>query len=56
MSLLDRLDDRAAWSRFYDYKCSLACPKQFTKELRFFIEEKKYLPVCETIQSGGEFA
>ena len=43
MSLLDRLFDESAWESFYSYKLSLACPKQFTKELRNFIDEKRYL-------------
>lgn len=55
MSLLDQLSDEAVWNRFYEYKCSLACPKQFTKELRFFIDEKRYLPICEKIRSGQDF-
>ena len=55
MSLLDQLSDEAVWNRFYEYKCSLACPKQFTKELQVFIVEKRYLPVCEKINSKAEF-
>ena len=55
MSLLDRLSDGSVWNRFYEYKCSLACPKQFSKELHIFIEEKRYLPVCERIYAGRDF-
>ena len=55
MSLLDQLADETAWNLFYEHKLSLACPKQFTKELRTFIDEKRYLPVCAMIASGSEF-
>lgn len=55
MSLLDLLADENAWNSFYEHKISLACPKQFTKELRTFINEKRYLPVCTLIGSGGAF-
>ncbi len=55
MSLLDQLSDEAVWNRFYEYKLSLACPKQFTGELRRFIDEKRYLPVCEIINAGKDF-
>ena len=55
MSLLDRLPDGESWERFYEYKCSLACPKRFTRALRGFIDERRYLPVCERISSGEAF-
>ena len=55
MSLLDKLSERESWERFYEYKLSLACPKQFTRELREFIDEGAYLPVCERIKSGESF-
>ncbi len=55
MSLLDLLSDESVWSAFYDYKRSLACPKDFTRELRTFIDEKRYRPVCETIAAGRPF-
>jgi len=55
MSLLDLLSDEAVWNRFYEYKLSLACPKQFTGELRRFIDGKRYLPVTELIKEGGRF-
>ena len=41
------------WEKFYEYKCSLACPKDFAKELRGFIDEKAYEPVCEGIFRGA---
>ncbi len=54
-SLLDLLSDRAVWERFCEYKCSLAVPKDFSRTLRAFIDEERYLPVCENIRSGGIF-
>ena len=55
MSLLDQLSDRKAWEKFYDYKCSLAVPGDFTKQLRRFIDTQAYLPVCEEIACGRPF-
>ena len=55
MSLLDKLSERESWERFYEYKLSLACPKRFAGELRRFIDEKRYLPICEGINAGGDF-
>ena len=55
MSLLDMLSDSSVWESFYKYKCSLACPKSFTSELRRFIDEKRYIPVCLSINGGETF-
>ncbi len=55
MSLLDLIADAATWDAFYGYKLSLACTKQFTGELRAFIDGKKYEPVCEGILAGRPF-
>ncbi len=55
MSLLDLLDRRSVWERFYEYKRSLALPKRFTEELRVFIDEERYRPVCDAIKSGAPF-
>ena len=55
MSLLDQLSDETVWNAFYEYKRSLACPKQFAGELRRFIDEKRYLPICEMIRAGTDF-
>jgi hypothetical protein len=52
MSILDFLSDERVWNAFYEYKMSLACPKQFAAELGAFIREKRYLPVCETMRTG----
>jgi len=55
MSLLDNLSQEDVWKRFYEYKISLACPKEFADELRIFIVERRFVPVCDNIRSGGEF-
>ena len=55
MSLLDQLSDRNSWEKLYDYKCSLAVPGDFAKQLRRFIDAGAYLPVCEEIASGRPF-
>ena len=55
MSLIDRLSEASVWEAFYAYKCSLACPKPFTKELRRFIDERRFLPVCARILAGEPF-
>ncbi|MBR6744436.1 MAG: group II intron reverse transcriptase domain-containing protein [Clostridia bacterium] len=52
---MDLRSDEAVWNRFYEYKLSLACPKQFTGELRRFIDGKRYLLVTELIKEGGRF-
>ncbi len=49
MTLLDQLSQPACWERFYTYKLSLVCSKTYAKELRAFIDDKAYLPVCEEI-------
>jgi len=55
MTLLDALSDASVWNAFYEYKLSLACPKHFTNELRSFMDEKRYLPVCKSIYAGSFF-
>ena len=55
MSLLDYLSQPECWERFYEYKTSLACPKAFAAELRAFIDERAYLPVCEEYRAGARF-
>lgn len=55
MSLLDKLRDPAVWEKFYEYKSGLSCPGSYLKELRGFIDRAGYLPVCDTIDSGGVF-
>ncbi|MBO4415046.1 MAG: hypothetical protein J5824_03570 [Lachnospiraceae bacterium] len=56
MSLLDQIADENAWESFYDYKLSLACPKQFTKALRKFIDEKRYVGSYEKICVRRDFS
>jgi hypothetical protein len=55
MCLLDELSDPAKWEQYYTYKSGLACQKQFLAELRRYIDELAYLPVCESIRCGGRF-
>lgn len=55
MSLLDYIAMELVWEKFYEYKQSLACPKQFTAELRKYIDDKAYLSICESIQKGDDF-
>lgn len=55
MSMLTLLSDAQCWERFYAYKESLACTKQFTAELRGFIDAQAYLPVSERILRGERF-
>ena len=52
---MDLLGREETWQRFLAYKSSLACPKSFEKELRSFIENRAYLPVCEAIEAGEPF-
>lgn len=54
-SILAQLSDKACWEKFYEFKTSLACPKQFAKELRRFIDDGGYLPVCRAIAAGERF-
>ena len=49
MSLLHMLSVPEVWEKFYDYKTSLACPKDIERELRGFLDAKAYLPVCDEI-------
>ncbi len=55
MSLLDRLSQRDSWEKFFEYKTSLAFPKDREKELRAFIDAEAWLPVTEMIRRGGPF-
>ncbi len=55
MSMLDELSRPEVWERFYNYKTSLVCPKHYAKELRTFIDEERYVPVCRSIAAGERF-
>ena len=55
MSFLDSLSDKSAWGRFLSYRTGSRLTKSDEKQLRGFIEEKRYLPVCEKIVSGAGF-
>ncbi len=54
-TMLEQLKNERCWEDFYAYRTSLVCPKDFAKELRGFIDEKRYLPVCEAIGRGERF-
>ncbi|MCR4724964.1 MAG: hypothetical protein K5772_05985 [Clostridia bacterium] len=54
-TMLEQLKSERCWEEFYAYRTSLVCPKDFAKELRGFIDEKRWLPVCETIERGERF-
>lgn len=43
MPLIDKLFEESSWERFYRYKSGLRCSKRFAKELRGFIDAKRYL-------------
>ena len=51
MSLLDQLSQPKVWEKFYDYKTSLACPKDTERQMRGFLDAQGYLPVCALIQT-----
>ncbi len=55
MLLLEELARPERWEQFYAYKSELACQKQFTNELRSFIDGQVYFCVCEEIAAGGRF-
>ena len=55
MSLLDALSDPGIWQAFYEYKTSLACPTEYERELKAFLDGQAYLPVCEGIAGGERF-
>ncbi|MBO4749920.1 MAG: group II intron reverse transcriptase domain-containing protein [Lachnospiraceae bacterium] len=52
MSLLDELSKPSVWEQFYNYKTSLACPKDFTRQLRGFLDVQGYLEVCEHLSDS----
>ncbi len=54
-SLLDMLESREVWERFYEYKLSLVSQSAFERELRRFIDREEYVPVCRRITAGGPF-
>ncbi len=55
MTLLALLDREESWRQFYEYKTSLACPRDFERELTAFIKRKGWIPVCEAIRRGDDF-
>lgn len=55
LSMLDMLSDPQVWERFYEYRISLISQNDFPAQLRTFIDERRYLGVCERIRSGERF-
>ncbi len=55
MSLLDILSDHEVWEKFYKYKTSLIGSEKYNAKLRAFIDEKRYIRVCENVYSGASF-
>lgn len=55
MSITDMLGSREVWERFYQYKKSLACPKQVIDEIRQYIDDGKYITLAEEIKKGGPY-
>ena len=55
MSMLELLSQKEIWERFYEYKTSLACPKDFARTLRAFIDREGWEDVCAAIERGDPF-
>ena len=55
MSMLELLSQKETWERFYEYKTSLACPKDFARVLRAFIDREGWEDVCAAIERGDPF-
>ena len=55
MSLLDQLAESSTWEQYYQYKSSLDCQANYAKKLRKFIDDQRYLPVCEALANGKQF-
>ena len=54
MSLLWQLSRPEVWERFYEYKAARSADGT-VKELRRFIDEAAYLPVCRRMAAGDPF-
>ncbi len=54
MSLLNKLSDPKVWEDFYNYKLEHS-PEGKLRDLRSFIDEKRYLIVCENISEAKPF-
>ena len=52
MSLLQLLSKKDTWESFYTYKTSITAQNTDTKMLREFIDDERYIPVCEKIERG----
>ena len=55
MSILDLLSRKDVWLKFYEYKQSIVSSEAFLDDLKNFIDDEKYLPVCDAITEGKAF-
>ena len=56
MDILDCLRDEAQWQLFYEYKVSCGnTPEWLLKQLRQYIDQKRYLAVADRIDAGEPF-
>ena len=57
MSLLDRITDPEAWEEFYEYKKNGGHFFEYEeRELRAFIDSRRYMKVAEAINSGADIS
>ena len=55
MSLIDLLDDKDVWERYYQYKISLLKSNRISEELRDYIDGEKYKNVVDKIRQKETF-
>lgn len=55
MSLIDLLDDKDVWERYYQYKISLLKANSISEELRDYIDGEKYKNVVDKIRRKETF-
>ena len=57
MEILDCLRDQQQWQLFYEYKVSCNnLPEWMLKQLREYIDNRRYLPVADRIDAGLRFS
>lgn len=57
MEILDCLRDQQQWQLFYEYKVSCNnLPEWMLKQLREYIDNRRYLPVADRIDAGLSFS
>ncbi len=55
MRLLNQLCDPKSWERFYEYKTALACPRDFARRLRSFLDERAWEELLPLLEEGAFF-